>query len=87
MKIECVEFTAPSEWASYLINGDASGLDDDEQALADSFVRYAVEECGASGWPVNCEDAGFIFYHDARTWTGCDYAADCQTYTFHRVAP
>lgn len=29
---------APASWASYLVNGDASGLEDDEQAAADAWL-------------------------------------------------
>lgn len=31
--------TAPEHWASYLINGDASGLDDGEQAIIDRWIK------------------------------------------------
>ena len=41
---------APAYWASYLINGDASSLDDDEIADADSFVAdnggHSPQDCG-----------------------------------------
>lgn len=76
-----IELTAPSAWASYLINGDASGLDSLDIERADDFAEFAIES-GANGGPVGCEDAGFIRYHDARVFTDCPYAADCQTYTF-----
>lgn len=68
-------YTAPSAWASYFINGDASGIDDDEQALADKWIEWV-----GSGAPVDCEDAGFIHYHDA--YNVMPLAADCQTYSF-----
>lgn len=72
-----VKYTAPSAWASYLINGDDSGLEDGEQAQCDAWL--AIIGLGA---PVGCDDAGFIHYHDAYGF--CPLGADCQTYTFHR---
>ena len=39
MKIlEIIEYILPVYWASYLINSDASGLEDGEQAEIDAFV-------------------------------------------------
>jgi len=66
--------TAPSAWASYLINGDASGLDDGEDKLVDAWL-----ESLNWGLPCGCEDAGFIHWHDARQYA---LPADCQTYEF-----
>lgn len=36
--IEIDYVTAPSAWASYLINGDASGLDDHDKRAADCLL-------------------------------------------------
>ena len=73
-----VEYTAPSAWASYLVNADASGLEDGEIAQCDAWIKGI-----GLGAPVACEDAGFIAYHDARD-TGA-LPADCQTYAFPQV--
>jgi len=70
-----VELTAPSYWASYLINGDASGMDDDEIKACDAWI--AREGLGS---PCDCTDAGFMTWHDARH--EMPLAADCQVYTF-----
>lgn len=72
--------TAPSAWASYLINGDSSGLLSTEVRCADAWIARL-------GWgsPVSCEDAGFIHHHDA--YTECPQGADCQTYSFLREVP
>ena len=66
--------TAPSHWASYITNGDASGLTAKEKAQCDAWL--AAEDAGSC---VSCEDAGFMWRHDA-----CRYAiaSDCQEYTF-----
>lgn len=84
--IKVHKYTAPSSWASYLINGDATGFDysntkddpeagDREQEACDAWV----ESIGL-GSPVSCEDAGFMWRHDAREF--CPYGADCQEYVF-----
>lgn len=72
---ELITYTAPSSWASYFINGDDSGLEEDEKRAADDFLAWAV-----LGAPVSCEDAGFIRRPDS--FAVYPYAADCQTYTF-----
>lgn len=73
MPFETLTGTAPSHWASYFINGDASGMEDDEIAAADKFADWL------GGSIVSCEDAGFLKYHDAHAFY--PYAADCQTYS------
>lgn len=77
-KIETAEFTAPAAWASYLINGDSSGLDfytPGETEKADAWAE------SLPGPIVDCRDAGFIHWHDARAFL--PLAADCQFYTVH----
>jgi hypothetical protein len=37
MATEVDEIDAPAYWASYLVNGDASGLDDNEHGKADAW--------------------------------------------------
>ncbi len=39
-KIEVSEETGLACWATYLINGDASGISDDDQQDADAFVKF-----------------------------------------------
>jgi hypothetical protein len=71
-----LKLTAPSHWASYLIDLDQSGLDDTGLAAVDNWLavnRLKVSDC------VGCEDAGFVWSHAARRFAP---AADCQTYTF-----
>lgn len=72
-KFETVTGTAPSEWASYFINDDASGLEDSEIEQADSFAKWLGGEI------VDCSDAGFMRWHDAAQFG--TLAADCCTYT------
>jgi hypothetical protein len=70
-----IEAVAPSAWASFLINGDASGLEPDEVAAALAWVKRQ-----AMGFPVSCEDAGYCKFHDALN--EAPYAADCQSFVF-----
>lgn len=73
--MEIYKFTAPSAWASYLFNGDSSGLEDSDIRACDRWIdRLNL------GDPVDCEEAGFLRYHDASY--EMNLAADCQTYTF-----
>lgn len=70
--------TAPSHWASYLINGDYSGLEINEPNDIRAWLStYGLtpENC------VDCEDAGFKWKHDASSYA---LASDCQLYTFHK---
>ena len=38
-KIATNTYTLPAYWASYLVNGDASGITDDERAEIDAFCE------------------------------------------------
>lgn len=75
MALEVITATAPSAWACYLINGDASGLDAADVKACDAWIARE-----GLGTPVSCDDAGFLHWHDARP--ECPLAADCQTYAF-----
>ncbi len=70
------KLTAPSHWASYLINGDASGMSGEDLSQCNGWLE---EEFGEAADAVDCEDAGFRWRHDASRHA---LAADCQTYTF-----
>lgn len=65
-------YTLPSYWASYLINGDASGLDAGEQATVDAFMAR-------EGNPhfVDCGEPYFSTLNDAGVLAGdvCEYIA------------
>jgi len=58
-------FELPSFWASALINGDASGLSDEDEKKLDAFTDFMTEEYG-SCWAIDCtNDPHFKRYHDA----------------------
>ena len=58
----CIEtYKLPAAWASFLINGDSSGTDEEELTAIKAF-------CRRNGLPVSaasCEPAGFSRFHDA----------------------
>ena len=65
-------YILPVYWASYIINGDASGMDDDEQAACDSWLeRNPVGNC------VEVGESYFAHRNDAGTLAG-----DVAEYTF-----
>ena len=53
-------------WASYLINGDASGLDPDEKEAADN---WAARELGDDGECVDCGEPFFSWSYGLHTHT------------------
>ena len=64
--MQTIEMDLPSHWACALINGDESGIDDDEQASLDAFTDYMVKQYGRCDClDVNCEGEDFMRYHDA----------------------
>ena len=61
------KFTAPAHWASYLINGDASGLEPGEASRADEYVQnlfprsiVSVVDCGEPFFSWSCDLYGGI---------------------------
>jgi hypothetical protein len=78
-KLQTETYSLPVYWASYLINGDASGLEDGEQAEIDAWLAslpYGWECVDVS------EDSDFRRSNDAT-----DLGGDCADYTFIRSAP
>jgi len=74
-KIEIVEYTLPADWASYLINGDGSGMEQIDTDVCDRWMAYNKLEA-----PLGVSDTSdFCTYHDAYPDVlGCD----CAVYTF-----
>jgi hypothetical protein len=79
MKMQTETYSLPSYWASYLINGDSSDMEDDEQKACDMFLAslpygwYCVDVS---------EESDFRRSNDAGTLPG-----DCADYTFIRESP
>jgi hypothetical protein len=88
MALEVLEEIGSAYWASYLINGDASGLEDKEIALADAWQKrlapaYVVdvardEETGES------EDPWFSWSYGLHTGDPTCSGGDCLTYVLHK---
>lgn len=65
MTLAIVSGTAPDYWASFLINGDGSSLDGEEQAKASKFRDWLVSG-DSRGSIVSCsEEPFFVHQHDA----------------------
>lgn len=54
--IETDEFDAPAHWASAFINGDCSGLSDEDQAEFDAWCEANPELCNV----VDCTEEAHI---------------------------
>ncbi len=80
MKIEIIKYKLPAYWASYLINNDASGLDDicqvnpeqSEKETIDAWVKHEGNPCF-----VDCGEQYFSHSNEATMLGGdvCDYVA------------
>lgn len=80
MKIEIEEFTLPAHWASFLVNGDDSGLERADRQEIEEWERRVERR----GWSFHCvdvsEDTFFARRNDANT-----LGATCARFTFHRL--
>ena len=73
--METIEYTLPEFWASYLINGDASGMEDNEQEEIDAFLKSEN-----LGFCLSCSEyPEFNIRNDANNMGG-----DCLEYIFER---
>ncbi len=68
MKQEMREYTLPIYWACYLINCDASGLNDGEQEEIDAFVEKEREDKAISFCDVS--EPWFAHSNDANNLGG-----------------
>jgi hypothetical protein len=78
-KIKTISLDLPSHWACPLINGDESGLEDEEQGQLDAWIKDNPR--------LSCVDVSeetfFSKYHDA-----ADYGVlpcDCAEFTFQEI--
>jgi hypothetical protein len=62
--------TGAAQWASYFINGDASGLSDEERKPADDWCE---RELGPNDAIVDCGEPYFTWHYDL--YTGAPFAA------------
>jgi hypothetical protein len=74
--METCTYTLPAHWAPALVNGDFTGMeDDDEEAL----MRVVAGENLPDPLSVN-DEPEFVKYHDAQPYGVL--ACDCLVYTF-----
>ena len=72
-------FTLPAHWACALVNGDFSGLEDDEASELEAWQSAASGE--GYGFCVDVsETPEFTRWHDARNFY--DLACECLEFTF-----
>ena len=65
MAIETETFELPVHWATALMYGDESNLDESEVESIESFIDWMEEKYGAC-WLLNVDDESwFSRYHDA----------------------
>jgi hypothetical protein len=76
-----ITFTLPDYWAPALINGDETGLDDDESAALTEFCEWLNSQ-GINACAIDCtEESEFRHTHDATEWV---LACNCLDFTFTR---
>jgi hypothetical protein len=75
MSIEVIRYRLPAYWACALINGDYTGLSDEEEREIKNFLEQV------KGGPVDVdwETEGFYRYNDAN-----NIAGDCADFIFHK---
>jgi uncharacterized protein YggL (DUF469 family) len=75
--VEFTQIKGAAYWASYLINGDASGLDERERALADTWLErndiVNVVDCA--------DEAHFTWNYDLHTGDVMARGGDVLDYT------
>ena len=81
MSIELLEVNAPSYFASALINGDRSGLTDQDERELDAWLTTLTRFNPGLGSCVNCSEESFFgqWSFPEQGYLGCDLAE----YTFH----
>ena len=78
--MQTIDLLLPSHWACALINGDLSGMDDDELGGFERFVSDMVKEHGSCRCISCADDPDFRRWHDAVAYDVL--ACDVDTFTF-----
>lgn len=75
-RIKTLTLMLPTHWASALVNGDESGLDDAESAALEKFTRSMMRTYGSCHCVDVSHDTQFMRYHDAAIYgvLACDVA-------------
>lgn len=72
-------YTLPAHWAPAMINGDFSGMTDEEESALLSWLADHADEISPTDAMDCTTDPEFRHSHDA---DGYELAGDCLTYTF-----
>ena len=80
MTIKTIKIELPVHWASALINGDVSGLEDDDLEVLYKFEAYMLNEHGSCLCVDVGEEVSFQKYHEAAFFGGL--ACDAATFSF-----
>tara|TARA_Y100000593_G_scaffold72073_1_gene132378 strand:+ start:187 stop:543 length:357 start_codon:yes stop_codon:yes gene_type:complete len=79
MDFKVIEQTLPVYWASYLVNGDGSGLEDGEdKQVAETLSRLELSDCEC----VDVKDDSH--FHTPDPYMNWLDAGDFATYVFHK---
>ena len=77
-RIKTTTYTLPAHWACALINGDESGMSEEESAALDRWIKDT-----RPGYCLGCSDEPeFCTNHDADEYA---LAGDCLTFTFEEI--
>lgn len=75
IRMDTITFTLPAHWASALVNGDYTGLSDEDE---DAIQNWLDTEPDIVGDCLTVSDEPFF----ARVYDAEGLACDCLTYTF-----
>ena len=81
-QFEQIPYTLPDFWAPALINGDRTGMSDEDEQQYDAWLEANIEEMGEGHWGLDLEDQESVFrrYHDAFSVMACD----CYEYVWNK---
>jgi hypothetical protein len=71
-------YTLPANWASYLINGDHSGMDKEDFDECNNWIQEGLE-ANKCFHAVSCSDESYFSWNNEAT----HYGGDVLEYTFH----
>ena len=71
MKFETYAFNVGDYFAPAIINGDCSGLEDDESELLDAFLSCVKEDFGPGHWSCNDEERDFVLCDVTGLYSDC----------------
>lgn len=90
MSIPIEQYTLPTFWAPYLINGDSSGIEEKYVKWIDETITHlarsgSIQQLKNSNRRLHCVDVGedSWFTHGAHDIPDSQLGCEVSTYTFH----